>query len=164
VGDRVEVGSLVGTVRKIGARATNIVTNDEIAIIVPNSDFTNQRITNWSYTGRRVRFVIPVGVSYKSNPDLVKQALLEAAAAAPDVDPATEADVVFLGFGDSALLFELRVWTATRIHTPKVFISDMNFAIWSALKRHGIEIPFRQRDLHVRSGSLAVETRPAAAT
>lgn len=164
VGDRVEVESLVGTVRKIGARATTIVTNDEIAIIVPNSDFTNNRVTNWSYTGRRVRFSIPVGVSYKSDPEVVRKALLEAAAQEAAVATDSRSDVVFIGFGDSALQFELRVWTSTHIHVPKVFISTMNFAIWEALARHGVEVPFPQRDLHVKSGSLLVETRPALST
>ncbi|MGE0440946.1 MAG: mechanosensitive ion channel family protein [Gemmatimonadales bacterium] len=161
VGDRIEVGSLVGTVRRIGARATTIVTNDEVAIIVPNNDFVVQRVTNWSYTGSKVRFVVPVGVSYAADPEAVRAALVAAAATHAGVLVDPKPDVIFAGFGDSALLFELRVWTASHIHVPKIFVSELNSAIFAELRGRGIEIPFPQRDLHVRSGSLVVESRPA---
>jgi small-conductance mechanosensitive channel len=162
VGDRVELDGLVGTVRRIGARATTVVTNDEIAIIVPNTDFVTQRVTNWSYTGETVRFLVPVGVSYRADPAAVREALLAAARGHDGVVDDPPPDVVFLGFGDSALLFELRVWTRRYIQVPKVFLSDLNYRVWDALRDAGIEIPFPQRDLHVRSGSLVVETRAAS--
>lgn len=161
VGDRVEIGGLVGTVRRIGARATTVVTNDDIAIIVPNIDFVTQQVTNWSFTGGNVRIVVPVGVSYRSEPRVVRDTLLEVARTHDGVADHPAPDVVFTAFGDSALLFELRVWTTTFISAPKILASSLNYAIWDALAAKNIEIPFPQRDLHVRSGSLLVETRPA---
>ncbi len=162
VGDRIEIGGLLGTVRRIGGRATTVVTNDDIAIIVPNNDFVTQRVTNWSFTGGSVRIVVPVGVSYQSDPRVVRDTLLEVARNHEGVADKPQPDVIFTEFGDSALLFELRIWTSAFISTPKLLASALNFAIWDALAAKGIEIPFPQRDLHVRSGSLVIETRPAA--
>ena len=156
IGDRVEVGDLTGTVRHVGARATTIVTNDEIAIIVPNSEFISSRVTNWSYTGRTVRFHVPVGVAYGSDVERVREVLLDVARRHRGVVSDPKPDVIFHGFGDSSLDFELRVWTMDYIHVPLIFRSELNFAVWHALKEAGVEIPFPQRDLHVRSGALTV--------
>ena len=156
VGDRVEVGDVAGDVRRISARATTIVTNDNISIIVPNSDFISEKVTNWSHTGQLVRLMIPVGVSYDSDVEQVRRLLLEAAAAQDGVLQDPKPDVLFLGFGESSLDFGLRVWTRTYTHIPIVLTSELNFIIWHRLKEGGIEIPFPQRDLHVRSGVLPV--------
>lgn len=164
VGDRVEVGQVLGDVRRIGARATTIVTNDNIAIIVPNSDFITERVTNWSFGSRHVRIGISVGVSYTSDPVLVRRLLLEAAGRQPGVLDEPKADVMFSGFGESSLDFELRVWTLEFIQAPTVLRSQLNFVIWEAFKAAGIEIPFPQRDLHIRSGTLRVAREPEAST
>ncbi len=156
LGHRVEVGGTVGRVALIGARSTTIVTNDNIAMVVPNSKFIEENVINWSLGGdRRVRFRLSVGVSYGSDPREVERLLLEVARSGPDVlqDPAPA--VVFMGFGESSLDFELRVWTDTLFERPSVFRSPLYFAIWESFKRHGIEIPFPQRDLHVK-GPLQV--------
>jgi small-conductance mechanosensitive channel len=155
VGDRIEVGSVSGDVARISLRATTIITNDNIAIIVPNSDFINSRVTNWSYTDRDVRFKYRVGVSYKSDPDLVRRVLLEVAAGHPGVLKLPAADVLLQEFGDSALNFELRVWTREYTTRPGVLQSELNYEIVKALKAHAIEIPFPQRDVHIRSGGSA---------
>lgn len=151
LGHRVELGGTVGRVEKIGARSTIIVTNDNIAMIVPNSKFIEEEVTNWSLGGdRRVRFGLPVGVSYGSDPRQVERLLLEVARKGANVLAVPEPVVVFLGFGDSSLDFELRVWTDSLFERPKVFMSPLYFAIWDSFKTHGIEIPFPQRDLHVK--------------
>lgn len=152
VGDRVEVAQVVGDVTKIGLRATTIVTNDNIAIIVPNSEFTTNAVTNWTYTDRDVRFHLAVGVAYNSDPELVRTVLLEVAAEHNGVLKRPQPDVIFLGFGDSSLNFELRVWTNTYITLPSLLRSDLYFSIWKKIKSHNIEIPFPQRDIHIRSG------------
>jgi small-conductance mechanosensitive channel len=152
VGDRVDIGAeLTGEVVKIRTINTVIRTNDNIDIIVPNAQITSERVTNWSYHDRRVRFRIPVGVSYGSDPRAVKQALLEAAASHSEALKHPAPDVVFKGFGESSLDFELRVWTERMIRRPGVFRSELNFAVWDTLKERGIEIPFPQRDLHLKS-------------
>lgn len=151
VGHRVEVGDTAGTVTRIGARSTTIVTNDNIALIIPNSEFITDRVVNWSMGGdRRVRFAIPIGVSYDSDPRLVERLLLEVAQKNRDVlgDPAPK--VVLKKFGDSSLDFELRVWTETQSERPSALASSIYFLIWDAFKANDIKIPFPQRDIHLK--------------
>jgi small-conductance mechanosensitive channel len=157
IGDRVDVGGVLGRVTRIGARATAIQTNDNISIIVPNSEFVSNRVVNWSLEGdKNVRLRVPVGVSYKSDPHRVKDLLLQVASANPHVLKEPAPQVVFREFGDSALNFELRIWTADMTHRPGFLKSELNFAIWEVFKTHRIEIPFPQRDLHIH-GPVKVE-------
>ena len=160
VGDRIDVGSVTGHVLKISLLATTIVTNDNIAIIVPNSEFISSQVINWSYTNRDVRLNFPVGVAYHSDPELVRKALLEVAADHPGVLKERNADVLLQEFGDSSLNFILRVWTRDYTTTPGVLRSELNYAICKKFKERGIEIPFPQRDLHVRSGVVEVKMAP----
>ncbi len=156
VGDRIEVGNVNGDVINISPRATTIVTNDNIAIIVPNADFISSKVVNWSYTNRNVRFNFPVGVSYGSDPEQVRRVLLDVARAHQGVLKEPGPSVLFDGFGDSSLNFLLRVWTRDFSTVPGVLRSELYFAISLAFKEHGIEIPFPQRDLHIKSGTLNV--------
>ncbi len=151
VGDRVQVGELQGNIVTIGSRATWVRTNDNVVMIVPNSEFIERRVTNLTLIDRNVRITVPVGVSYASDPEQVRSLLLEAARGHPDVLQELSPDVIFAGFGDSSLDFELRVWTSRQVTTPRVIASELYFQIFAALKSAGIEIPFPQRDLHVRS-------------
>lgn len=108
IGDRIEVDDVAGDVVTIGARSTTVVTNDNIAIIVPNSKFISENVINWSYNDRQVRFKIPVSVAYDSDIRLVEKLLLEVASENPDVLETPAPGVRFLEFGDSGLKFELR--------------------------------------------------------
>ncbi len=159
VGDRVEVGSIIGDVTNISARATTITTNDNISIIVPNSEFISTRVINWSLTDRKVRLQIPVGVSYSSNPEEVEKLLLEVANEQDGLLFDPKPDVVFLEFGESSLNFTLRVWTSEYINKPFVLKSLLNFAIAKKFREHDIVIPFPQRDLHIKSDSTAAAPR-----
>jgi small-conductance mechanosensitive channel len=152
IGDRVDVGGISGDVIKIEARATTVLTNDNIAIIIPNSEFISSRVTNWSYTDRMVRFHIPVGVAYKEDPENIKAILLEVAKTNENVLQSPAPDVIFSEFGDSSLNFELWVWTIKLINRPKILQSQLNYQIYRKFKERGVEIPFPQRDLHIRSG------------
>ena len=156
VGDRVEVGTLQGDVVQIGARGTWVRTNDNVVMIVPNSEFVENRVTNWTANDRQVRITIPVGVSYSSDPGEVRQILLDVARGHPDVLETPKPDVIFIGFGDSSLDFELRIWTTKQVQTPKIISSDFYFSIFQAFAERGIEIPFPQRDLHVRSVEVPI--------
>lgn len=151
LGDRIDVGGIEGDVVHIGARSTSVLTNDNITIIIPNSRLVSENVINWSHNDDRVRFPIPVPVAYGTDPALVEKVLLEVAAANPDVldDPAP--GVRFMAFEDSGMLFELRAWTKTLTHRKGRLISSLNFAIYDALRRHQIEIPFPQRDIHIRT-------------
>jgi small-conductance mechanosensitive channel len=154
IGDRIEVGGVAGQVQHIRARSTVIVTNDNITMIVPNSKFIDSMVTNWTFGDPRVRFRIPIGVAYGSDVKKVCEALIAAGRSTAHVleDPAPS---VFLKqFGDSSIDFELVVWSSEMSHRPSRFKSDLNFAIEEKLREAGIEVPFPQRDLHIRSGSI----------
>jgi small-conductance mechanosensitive channel len=156
VGDRVEVGDTHGDVVKIAARSTWIRTNANVVMIIPNSEFINNHVTNWTANDRQVRFPIPLGVSYGSDPEVVRNVLMEVADSHPDVLTIPPPEILFSGFGDSSLNFELRVWTITRVQYPKELASELYFLIFKAFKENGIQIPFPQRDLHVRSVSVPI--------
>ena len=156
IGDRVEVHTVAGRVTNIRARSTTVVTNDNITLIVPNSVFVEHTITNWSHGDQKVRFRIPVGVAYGSDLAKVKEALLEVARNHPATLSDPEPKVFFESFGDSALNLELVVWSAEMSFRPRSFRSDLNFAIDQAFRERGIELPFPQRDVHFRIGSLVV--------
>lgn len=152
IGDRVEVGEISGDVVRISARATTIITNDNISIIVPNSEFISTRVINWSHNNRMVRFRFPVGVSYKEDPDKIREILLNVARDHEGVLKSPAASVSFIEFGDSSLNFELWVWTIKYTNRPVVLQSDLYYAIFRKFKEEDVEIPFPQRDLHLRSG------------
>jgi small-conductance mechanosensitive channel len=150
IGDRITIGDVEGDVEEISMRATKIRTLNNISIIVPNLQFTSSNIVNWSYGDLRVRLDIDVGVSYGSDLDLVLKSLKEVASEHPKVLKTPEPDVLHRGFGDSSWNMRLRLW----IDNPKghhQISSDINCAIVRKFKEKGIEIPFPQRDLHVRS-------------
>ncbi|MEM9004354.1 MAG: mechanosensitive ion channel domain-containing protein [Cyanobacteria bacterium P01_F01_bin.86] len=153
VGDFVNVAGLVGTVRRIGARSTEIRTLDQVAIIVPNSRFLESEVINWSHGTPISRLRVPVGVAYGSDIALVQTALLEAIKRHPDVLLRPKPEIWFQGFGESSLDFEIMVWTGEPRQQFRVK-SDLNYKIEASLRRHGIQIPFPQRDLHLRSPQL----------
>ncbi|HPE34665.1 MAG TPA: mechanosensitive ion channel [Bacteroidales bacterium] len=149
VGDRVELDEIAGTVSIISARATTVITNDNISVIVPNSDFINQRVINWSLNDRTVRFNFPVGVSYKEDPARIKKLLLEVADSNPGVLKDPKPDVLFDEFAESSLNFNLRVWSYEYSSKPQVLKSQLYYAIFEKFKEHNIEIPYPQRDIHI---------------
>lgn len=152
VGDRIEVGDVSGDVIQINARATTVVTNDNISVIVPNSQFIDSPVINWSHNDHRIRFNFPVGVSYKEDPERVKKILIEVGKANPGVLEAPEPDVLFDSYGDNSLNFNLRVWTSEYVNKPKVLKSQLYYAIFKRFSEEKIEIPYPQRDLHFKSG------------
>jgi small-conductance mechanosensitive channel len=156
VGDFVELESGVhGEVQEIRIRATRITTNDNVDILVPNSEFVSGRVVNWTMreTMRRVR--VPFGVAYGSDKELVKKAALEAAAEVPFTlanDGPRRPQVWLTGFGDSSLDFELVVWlTPEATKRPSSVKAAYTWQLETALSKYGLEIPFPQRDLNVRS-------------
>lgn len=167
IGDRIETKDTFGDVVRIAARSTWVRTNDNVVIIVPNSDFINNPVTNWTANDPQVRVGVPVGVGYSSKPEQVREILLAAAREHPDVlaDPAP--DVIFEDYGDNSLDFVLRVWTEKHSHTPQVLKSDLYFALFKRFAEAGIELPFPQRDIHLRTAevplAVKVERDPPAA-
>ena len=151
IGDRIEVGGISGDVAKISMRATTIVTNDNISIIVPNSEFIASTVINWSHTDRNVRFNIPVGVAYKEDPENIKKLLLEVAFENEGVLKDPKPDVLFTEFGDNSINFNLRVWTNEYIDRPGVLKSQLYYKIFEKFKQNNVEIPFPQRDVHIKN-------------
>jgi len=152
VGDRIEVNNVTGNIVRISVRATTIVTNDNISIIVPNSELINSVVINWSLENRNVRFNFPVGVAHKEDPQKIKKLLTEVALENKGVLKDPSPDVLFDEFGDSRLVFTLRVWSAEFSDRPKVLKSQLYYSIFEKFREHGVEIPFPQRDLHIKSG------------
>jgi small-conductance mechanosensitive channel len=158
VGDRIQVGDVNGDVVRISMRSTTVVTNDNISVIVPNSEFISSTVVNWSHTDRNVRFNISVGVSYNADPEKVKQILLDVADNEEGVLKSPKPDVLFDEFADSSLNFKLRIWTSTYITTPGLLKSKLYFEIFKKFKEKGIEIPFPQRDLHIKNTEFKVKS------
>jgi small-conductance mechanosensitive channel len=150
-GDFVEVGWVKGSVRQIRARATVVTTLDNVDIIVPNGQFITEQVVNQTLDNRRVRASIRVGVAYGSDIELVGRTLGEVARTNPTVLIEPAPSVLFVDFGESSLDFILLVWLADPL-LGQTTASELRFAIDRAFRERGIEIPFPQRDLHLRSG------------
>jgi small-conductance mechanosensitive channel len=157
IGDRIEVAGIAGQVQQIRARSTVILTNDNIAMIVPNTKFIDSPVTNWTYGDPRVRFRVPVGVAYGSDVNKVREILITAAREHPATLSEPAPNVYLEKFGESSIDFELVVWSREMSYRPRRFKSDLNFLIDKHLRAAGIQIPYPQRDLHIRSGVLKVE-------
>lgn len=158
VGDFIELdGGIAGTVQEINIRSTMVRTRNNIDIVVPNSEFVNGRVSNWTLGDTFSRFQIPFGVAYGTDKEKVKKAVLEAAEKVPMTlyGEGREPDVWLVNFGDSSLDFQLVVWVELRTNTrPGGIIAQYLWEIESSLKEHQIQIPFPQRDLHIKSGRL----------
>jgi small-conductance mechanosensitive channel len=150
VGDTVVIENQTGKVKKIGLRSTVIETFDLAEVIVPNSNFVSTTVTNWTLTTRRARIKIPVGVAYGSDVPQVLGMLKEIAAAHPMALPDPPANVLFMAFGASSLDFEVHVWIANVADLPTVR-SEIGLEIERRFREAGVEIPFPQQTLHVRS-------------
>jgi len=157
IGDRIEVAGIAGQVQQIRARSTVILTNDNIAMIVPNTKFIDSPVTNWTYGDPRVRFRVPVGVAYGSDVNKVREVLIAAAREHPATLSEPAPNAYLEKFGESSIDFELVAWSQEMSYRPRRFKSDLNFLIDKHLRSAGIEIPRPQRDLHIRSGVLKVE-------
>ncbi|MBT8119285.1 MAG: mechanosensitive ion channel [Gammaproteobacteria bacterium] len=152
-GDWVVVNGTEGVVKDIQIRSTRIETFDRSDVIVPNSELISNQVTNWVLSSSSGRAVIPVGVAYGTDTELVRDTLLKVAEESDDIAKTSylpKPIVLFREFGDSSLNFELRVFLHN-VDSRLSVISDLNFAIDKAFREAGIEIPFPQRDLHVRS-------------
>ena len=170
VGDFVELSSgVMGTVREISIRSTLITTNDNVDIVIPNSEFISSSVTNWTMKEASCRLRIPFGVAYGTNKELVRKVVLEAADRVKlhvrNV-PQRRPQVWLVNLGESSLDFELVIWlTPKSVRHPEKVNAAYLWEIEDALTRYGIEIPFPQRDLHLRSWQIdtpvAISEAPA---
>jgi small-conductance mechanosensitive channel len=150
-GDTIGVAGTYGWIQSLGARYVSVVTRDGIEHLIPNEELIVTRVENWSFSGKRVRLRVPLGISYESD---VRQAIalcIEAAEAEDRVAANPKPNCLLRGFGDSSVDLEIRFW----IHDPEEGVSNIKSAVllrvWDLFHEHGIEIPYPQRDLHLRS-------------
>jgi small-conductance mechanosensitive channel len=161
IGDTIEVGPNRGLIRQINLRATTVQTLDNVYIHVPNRELMSQTVVNYGYDDPRVRLRIPVGVSYKSDPRVVRDLLLKVAEESERVLKYPSPQLQFVEFGNSSLNFELQPWIQ-RAEQARRIKSELNFAIFDALKEAGIEIPFPQQDLHIKTEPHSRVERPTS--
>ncbi|MDA8139066.1 MAG: mechanosensitive ion channel [Desulfobacteraceae bacterium] len=157
-GDWIQVGGTMGMVTDIHLRATMVRTRDEIEYIIPNNEFISGTLINYSLGSPLICVEVPVGVSYNANPRQVEQILLEVARTEPSVSKERPAAVRFIEFGDSSINFQVLVWINVRTTPLRLVRSNLYFSIFENLAKAGIEIPFPQRDIHIRS-SVATEAK-----
>jgi small-conductance mechanosensitive channel len=160
VGDRLKVGEIEGRVQAINIRTTIVVTNDNIAVVLPNSQLVRNSFINYSYGSPQVRISVLVGVSYDSDVEKVKAALIKAAGAVKQVLTERLPEVRLRHFGSSSLDFELLVWI-DQPHDHAKIRSLVSFEIFRIFSEEGIEIPVPQQDLHLRSGSIRIDQHVA---
>ncbi|MGK7947559.1 MAG: mechanosensitive ion channel family protein [Xenococcaceae cyanobacterium] len=149
-GDVVEVEGEITVVKRVSIRSTTVQTFNHVEKIVPNQKFLTSSVITYTGSDRLSRYLIPVRVSYKSKPEVVIEILLKVAREHPNVLKKPKPAVFLIGFGDYSLDFELSVWLDNPI-IQKPVTSELNQAIWQAFAEHNIEIPFPQRDLHIRN-------------
>ena len=149
-GDLISVGNVDGYVEKMGSRAVIIRTRDNYELLVPTKDLINSTITNWTLTDHEARLHVPVGVSYGSDVDLVRNTLIDAGRLYPRTLPHKPVEVWFTGLADNAIHFELLFWVDVSVATPDQARGEIMFVVWESLRRAAIDVPFPQRDLRLR--------------
>ena len=159
IGDYISIGDIDGTVTRIQIRATTLLDLDNKEILIPNQDLISQRVTNWTLSNGVTRMIVKVGIAYGSDTALAHKTLLETVRTNPNVLGKPEPSVLFLGFGDSSLDFEIRVFL--RDFVQRFVVShEIHMAVDEALRGVGIEIAFPQLDLHVKNPDMAAVTAP----
>jgi small-conductance mechanosensitive channel len=150
-GDVISVGESFGWVDSMGARYTSVVTRDGREFLIPNEDFVTQRVVNWSYSNQEVRLDVDFGVSYSSDPHKVIGLALEAAHSVERVLKQPRPVCHLVAFGNSSIDFKLRIWIRDPVDGITNVRGRVMLALWDAFKRDGIQIPFPQRDVNMRT-------------
>lgn len=152
-GDVIEVGSTYGRIQSLGARYVSVATRDKTEYLIPNEDLITTQVINWSFSENLLRLKIIVGVSYNSDIHEVMRLMVEAAIGVPRVLTNPKPVCQLKNFGDSAIDMELRIWISDPENGIANVSSEVRIAIWDTFKEQGIEIPFPQRDVHIKSQS-----------
>jgi small-conductance mechanosensitive channel len=161
-GDVISVGESYGWVSSLGARYVAVVTRDGTEYLIPNEDLITHQVVNWSHTDSHVRLKIPIGISYNADVRKARALCLEAAAETPRVLKQPASVCLLLGFGDSSVELELRIWIQDPKNGVRNVKSDVLLLVWDKFHANGIEIPFPQRDLHLKTPmEIKVATRSA---
>lgn len=151
-GDVIAVGNTYGWVSGLGGRYVSIVTRDGIEHLIPNELMITQTVENWTHSNSRTRLKVPIGVHYDSDIRLAIKLCIDAATETERVLSNPEPKCLLIGFGDSAVDLELRFWIQDAQHGVRNVRSEVLLKVWDKFHEHGIEIPYPQRDLHIRTG------------
>ncbi len=150
-GDVITVGETFGWIKQLNARYVSVITRDGREYLIPNEDLVTNQVVNWSYSDKNVRLEVPFGVSYGSDPHLVRKVAVEAAKRVGRVMSATGPLCHLTSFGDFSIDFVLRFWISDPASGVVNVKSEVLLALWDVLKEHGIEIPYPQRDVHLKT-------------
>jgi small-conductance mechanosensitive channel len=153
-GDVVAIGDTFGRIQSLGARYVSVTTRDQTEYLIPNEDLITNQVINWSFSDKLLRLKILVGVSYNSDVHAVMRLMVAAAAATPRVLEHPKPVCQLNNFGDSSIDMDLRFWIRDPENGVANVSSDVRVAIWDSFKKHGIEIPFPQRDVHMKAASV----------
>lgn len=150
-GDVITLGDTYGAIKTLGARYASVRTRDGTEFLIPNEDLITQQVVNWTHSNNVVRLKIPIGISYNEDPHAAIKLCLEAADEVPRVVKDPKPNCLLMGFGDNSVDLELRIW----INDPENGVANVKsetlLRVWDSFKEAEIEIPFPQRDLHIRS-------------
>ncbi|PZP56941.1 MAG: mechanosensitive ion channel protein MscS [Micavibrio aeruginosavorus] len=149
-GDVIAIGDTYGWVNKLGARYVSVLTRDGKEHLIPNENLISEQVENWSYSDSNIRIHVPVGVSYNSDMHKVREVLLTAAKESPRILKDHPIVCLMKDFGDNSVNFELRAWIGDPQQGVSNIKSEIYFRIWDLFKENGIEIPFPQRDVHLK--------------
>lgn len=151
-GDVIAVGETFGWINHLSARYVSVITRDGIEHLIPNEILITERVENWSYSNDLVRLRLPVGIAYKADVRLAIKLCVEASQSVSRIMEEPEPRCLLKGFGNSSVDLELRLWINDPQNGRANVLSEVLLGIWDRFHEHGIEIPFPQRDLHLRSG------------
>lgn len=157
VGDRITVGQVNGDVTEIRSRATKVITNDNIAIIVPNAEFISKKVTNWSLNGGASRFNLPIQICFEEDPEYVRQLLLEVLKEEKGILKIPAPDVLFESFDNGVIELNIRVWSSQFTHKPPVLENRIYSAVAEKLRQHNVKVPYPQIDLHWKEPNLDLQ-------
>lgn len=149
-GDVIAVGNTFGWVNSLGARCVSVLTRDGKEHLIPNENLISQEVENWSYSNNNVRIHVPIGVSYSSDIHLVRKLLLQAVDEHPRILKDPKPVCFITGFGDNSIDHQLRAWITDPAEGVSNVTSELYYRIWDLFKEHGVEIPFPQRDVHMK--------------
>jgi small-conductance mechanosensitive channel len=150
-GDVISLGTTFGWINHLGLRYASVITRDGIEHLIPNEELITQRVENWSFSDKLVRLKAPIGISYDSDVRLAMKLCIEAAEIVPRVELNPPPKAQLMGFGDSSVNLELRIWIDDPEDGRANILSEVLLNVWDKFHEHGISIPFPQRDLHVKS-------------
>jgi len=153
-GDVVQLADVYGSIKNMGGRYVSVVTRDEKEYLIPNEDLITQQVINWSYSSKKIRIRVPIGISYQADPHEVIRLMVKRMGAIKRILTDPPPACLLVGFGDSSVDLQLRFWIDDPQNGVANVTSEVLLKIWDTLKENGIEIPFPQRDIHIDDSSV----------